>query len=558
MPNVFGANGIEVATRAELVAYFTEQYQTIYGADITLTSDTPDGQMMNIFIQAILDLQDLLVQIYNGFDPDLAIGVVLDQRVAINGIQRQAGTYTITPITIVNTASVNLYGLDQTDEPVYTVQDNAGNKWLLQSTQLGVAAGTHVYNFRAEFPGAQLTIPNTIDTPVTIVLGVASVNNPSSYTTLGVNEESDAALRIRRQRSVALGSQGYWRGLIAALENITGVTSAAVYENTTDAVDADGIPGHSIWVIVGGTAAAADIAQAIYTKRNAGCGMKGDNTYLIETQEPPFTVRWDDVAPANLFIKFSVTSINGTTPVNIAAIRSGLVTSYVPGIDSELNVNQLATYVQAIDPNCLVTNAGFSDGMTQILELSGLTASGSFKINYAGAQSAAINWNDSISTVESKIQATTGMAGVAVTGGFGDFQFILDFTNADGVDALVFVSDNTLQTSAPLDITFSYNEGYELTFLAGKQIQPIVTAENIIIIPMIMNPPDQTVSASGNIQMSALGGYGDYHYDFIANNSGGTINATSGLYTAGVTPAVDTLIVSDDLGNFATTTVIVN
>jgi hypothetical protein len=53
------------------------------------------------------------------FDPDNAVGVVLDQRVAINGIQRQAGTYTVTPITVVTSQSVNLYGLDQDVQPVY-------------------------------------------------------------------------------------------------------------------------------------------------------------------------------------------------------------------------------------------------------------------------------------------------------------------------------------------------------------------------------------------------------------------------------------------------------
>src|SRR5690606_23263257 len=134
MPNILDENGLQVQTRDELVEYFTAKYKDIYGDDINLESNTPDGQMMNIFIQAILDTQDLLVQIYNGFDPDLAVGKVLDQRVTINGIQRRAGTYTLSPITVVTTQSVNLYGLDGSDEPtredgneVYTVSDNAGN-----------------------------------------------------------------------------------------------------------------------------------------------------------------------------------------------------------------------------------------------------------------------------------------------------------------------------------------------------------------------------------------------------------------------------------------------
>src|ERR1700744_4144299 len=117
--NSLTAQGLTTSTQPQLLAYYTAQYQSIYGADINLASDTPDGQWMNIIIQTVLDLQDLLTQIYNSFDPDNAIGTQLDQRVAINGIQRLAGTYSITNITLVLTQSVNLYGLDQTTQSVF-------------------------------------------------------------------------------------------------------------------------------------------------------------------------------------------------------------------------------------------------------------------------------------------------------------------------------------------------------------------------------------------------------------------------------------------------------
>src|SRR5271154_5687844 len=113
MPNSLGPTGLTLATQAELVTQYTTAFQNIYGTDINLGPETPDGQLMMIFIQSVLDLQDLLQQIYNSFDPDNAIGVVLDQRVSINGIQREAGTFTTTDITLILSQSVNLFGLDQ-------------------------------------------------------------------------------------------------------------------------------------------------------------------------------------------------------------------------------------------------------------------------------------------------------------------------------------------------------------------------------------------------------------------------------------------------------------
>ncbi len=368
MPNSIGPLGLTLSTRAELISFYTAQFQAIYGADIDLNSDSPDGQLMNIFVQSVLDLQDLLSQVYNMFDPDNALGNILDQRVAINGIQRQAGTFTVTNITITVSQALTLYGLDQSTNPVYTVQDNAGNQWELITTQNPSGSGSSAYAFQSKVPGAVLTVPNTITIPVTVIIGVTSINNPTTYTTLGLNEETDAALKIRRQKSVALSSQGWVDGLFAALENINGLTSVFVYENTTSSSDGDGIPGHSIWVIVSGSAPSATIALAIYSKRNAGCGMKGTQTFVIaQSDGSNFTVRWDVVTPVDLFIKFTATSLDGVNDPRINDIRDGLVTSFVPGVSEEVNVNAMATKVQEIDPNTLVTLAGFS-----------LTAGGSY------------------------------------------------------------------------------------------------------------------------------------------------------------------------------------
>lgn len=361
MPNLIDATGLQTATQAELITKFTTAYQTIYGTDISLSSDSPDGQMMMIYIQVLLDVLDLVKQSNASFDPDQAIGALLDQRVAINGIKRQAGTYSITPITIVTSVGLNLYGLDQTVEPVYTVQDLAGNKWQLVSTVIGVPIGSNIYNFRASTPGANLTTLNTITTPVTIVLGVSSVNNPSAQTVIGISEESDFTLKVRRQKSVALASTGFVDGLTAALQNINGVTYTKIYENKSDAADGDGTPGHCIWVVVGGAGAASEIANAIYKKRNGGCNMRGAQSYVItQLDGSSFVVNWDTVVTDEVYIKFDASSLDGVNVPLTANILASLPLLYVPGVYEKLNINDLATYVQQIDNNCLVTNAGFS------------------------------------------------------------------------------------------------------------------------------------------------------------------------------------------------------
>ncbi len=224
------------------------------------------------------------------------------------------------------------------------------------------------YPFRSAVPGAVLTTINTITVPVTVVLGVAEINNPLTYTTLGTNEETDAALRVRRQKSVSLGAQGVNAALEAALNNIPGMGSAKVYENDGSVTDSDGIPGHSIWVVVSGSALDADIANAIYVKRNEGCGMKGDVEYVVTQPDgSPFTVRWSEVVPEDLYIKFTATSLNGTVLPNTAAILAQLPDLYNNeiGVAQEVNINQLATLVQQIDPNTLVTVSAPAEGFSE-------------------------------------------------------------------------------------------------------------------------------------------------------------------------------------------------
>jgi uncharacterized phage protein gp47/JayE len=363
MPNAITSIGLTTKTNDELTSQLQDEFGSIYGSDVNLDQDTPDGQMLNIFIQAALDNLDFLTQIYNSFNPDAAFGVTLDQRVAINGIQRQAATHTVTNVTIVTDQAVDLIGQDalvgNPAASVFTVSDSAGTKFQLVTSQSFSAAGTYVQSFVAVNPGAVLTVPNTITNMVTVVLGVSTVNNPTTYASLGVNEETDAQLRIRRQQSVALSSQGYFDGLLAAIENLAGVTSAYVYENVTNVVDADGVPAHSIWVIVqGGTV--ADIANAIYVKRNAGCGMKGSQSHtIVQLDGSPFTIYWDTVAPEDLFIQFNASSINGVDAIDAVYIANQLAIKFAPGVYKSVNINELATLVQEIDPNCLVTGAGF-------------------------------------------------------------------------------------------------------------------------------------------------------------------------------------------------------
>ncbi len=378
MSNAITQTGLEKDTSAQTLDKFlngTTDYPgmfTIYGDNINVNPNSPDGQFINIGVQFTQDMLEFINQVYTSFDPDQAIGVSLDQRCAINGVVRNAGTYTYTDVLVTVTQAVTLAGLNTAPNAPFTVSDASGNQFFLVSTKVFAAAGSATLSFRAAVLGAVLTVPNTITVISTITLGVSTVNNPAVATTTGTAEETDYALRIRRARSVALPSKGYFDGLYGALVDITGVTSVKLLENTTNTTDANGIPGHSIWAIVKG-GAAADIANAIYVKRNAGCGLKGAQSVVItQVDNSLFTVNYDVPTSQNLWIRLSVHAVTGT--VDTAYLKTQLLATLSYDIGQSATSSPIVAIIQALAPNASISAEGVSTDGTTFVSLVDPTA----------------------------------------------------------------------------------------------------------------------------------------------------------------------------------------
>ena len=309
MTDVLDDNGLQVSNVTELLEQLVTDFQSIYGTDINQDQSSPDGQLLNIFAQAGVDIRELLTQIYNSFDPDNCSGRILDARCAINNVFRKGATWTEVPIDITVDRTVTLQGLDENfNDPnatAYTIQDNVGNQFLLVSTQQ-LTAGTTRVLFRAKELGSVQTSINTITIPVTVVLGVVSVNNPVVPTNVGEDEESDYDLKIRRRQSVSIGSSGYLNGLLATVLQLDGVTDAALYENYTNSTDVNGTPAHCMWLVVEG-GSSKDIADAIYRKKSYGCNMRGDIEYeIITISNQQFIAKWDEPTVVPFYIKFTL------------------------------------------------------------------------------------------------------------------------------------------------------------------------------------------------------------------------------------------------------------
>lgn len=382
MSDILDENGLSLQTLTEIIDQLEIDLKAIYGSDINIDPDSPDGQAINIFAQAAIDLRELIQSIYSSMDPAQASGVVLDQRVALNGIKRRAGTFSVVPVVVTVDRSVSLVGLDDDsttlDIPagVYTVKDDAGTQFVLLAS-VTISAGANTLSFRAKDIGAVEVTVGTITTPVTVIAGVVSVNNVSGVTTQGVDEETDVQLRIRRERSLSNVASGYLDAIEGNLLDVEGVTEAVVYENSTNVTDADGIPPHSIWAIVEG-GADADIANVLYAKKTAGAGFKGSEVVDVErTYGRTFEVKFDRSVDEDLYVQFSISLPGGI--IDTAAMAADIVENIQWQLGGDAVGSMITAYLMGLNSKYQISAMGLSkDGINYLEIVSPTSKAGRF------------------------------------------------------------------------------------------------------------------------------------------------------------------------------------
>jgi len=359
MSLTFTPDGLTIQTFDEIYAELAAGYQAIYGTDINLDPDSPDGQRIGIEAKARLDAQAFALALYNQFDPDFSAGEILNKIIKLAGITRRPATRSQVDVTVTTDRDLTL-------PDGYAVDDDLGQTWITTSTK-ALTTGANTVTLVSEVFGAVLAGIGTVTTPATIVIGVLSVTNPA-IATIGRDEETDAELRIRRNRSLQSPATSTVGGIFAALGNLSGVTDLVIYENDQDTTDAvRNIVPHTIWcVIEGGTV--TDIVETIAKNKTGGTGLKGSVTGdYIETLLRPdgtgytltHTMAFDRPIDVPLYISLTVEGPAGGT-VDTDAIKAAFAAIDF-GIAEDISAGELYATAYSIANDYTVTLLKISD-----------------------------------------------------------------------------------------------------------------------------------------------------------------------------------------------------
>ncbi|MEQ5055459.1 baseplate J/gp47 family protein [Klebsiella michiganensis] len=296
------AEGISAPDYQTVLDTITGYFQQIYGLDAYLEPDSKDGQMIALVALAIHDANNTAISVYRSFSPATALGDALTSNVKINGITRRSATNSTVDLLLTGTVGTTITN--------GSVRDSNGVIWNLPATVVIGTDGTVVATATCASTGAVAALAGSITTINTPTRGWVSVTNPLAAT-VGVAAETDAELRVRQSQSVALASLTPFDAVDGAIANVEGVTRHKLFENDTEATDANGLPPHSISAIVEG-GDATEIANTIRSVKGQGVTTYGTTAVIVtDKYGNPYTIRFSRPVDVPIYVAITLKALTG-------------------------------------------------------------------------------------------------------------------------------------------------------------------------------------------------------------------------------------------------------
>lgn len=313
------AQGISAPDYQTILSTITGYFQQIYGTDAYLEPDSKDGQLVALVALAIHDANTTAIGVYNSFSPSTARGDALTRNVKINGIVRRGETRSTVDLLLTGTAGTTITN--------GSARDTNGITWNFPaSVSLGVSGAVTITAI-CGISGAVAALAGTVTRINTPTRGWLTVTNPLAAT-VGTAAETDAELRVRQAQSVALPSLTPFAAVDGALANISGVTRHKLYENDTGAVDANGLPAHSISAIVDG-GDATTVAQTLRGKKGQGVATYGTTTIMVaDIWGNPHPISFSRPVNVPVFVAITLRVFTGYTSLIADQIKSAIA-SYI-------------------------------------------------------------------------------------------------------------------------------------------------------------------------------------------------------------------------------------
>jgi len=275
----FNDKGLEINTFRDLFQLLSDGYKGIYGQDIDLDQESPDGQRVAIEAQARADIEAALQWLYSQMDPDFNTGDMQQIIAKLHGLYLRPGSRSQRDLKVTTDRPVLLYN-------GYRIRDQANQVWFIKQ-DVTVPSGTTIVTFFAQNFGKVTGLVTDSFTQLTPEPGILNIV-ADAPAVVGRDEETPEQFRQRRNRSLENPATGSTGAIFAKVAQLPGVTDLNIDENDTKIDDeVTGIPANSIWLVVEG-GAISEIVEIMVKQKGGGTGTKGGITgRYVETVVRP-------------------------------------------------------------------------------------------------------------------------------------------------------------------------------------------------------------------------------------------------------------------------------
>lgn len=261
-------SGFEIATQAQLLTEIQQAMRTSPALNpngrVNLSPDSVLGVVSAIVADKLAELWQVMQAVYSSQYRGGAEGASLDALADLVGVTRSPATGGRVTLAGTGTNGTFLTAGRRVRDPA-----RPSVEWVTIDNVI-IAGGVFTVEAQANVNGPITANAGTLNSIVTPVAGWSTVTNPADAAP-GSNDETDASLR-QKMTDLFFGAGSRTTGAIrSAVMAVAGVTEAYVFENVTDTVNAFGVPGRNIEVVVEG-GDDNDIGIAIYNTKSEGIG----------------------------------------------------------------------------------------------------------------------------------------------------------------------------------------------------------------------------------------------------------------------------------------------
>lgn len=339
---VLTEKGFKRPTYDDLLASQINRAKQLFGEEIDTSDQAVLGKYLRINVMDLSQCYELLEDIYYARFPGSARGQSLDRLCTFAGITRNPATaarikvrfYGSVGAVIPSSFLVFGGGQNYYVDNDYTIMEDGTGIAYLNCTELGIIGNLPI--------GTELKIINP--DPDLSRIEFLKID------TYGKDRESDTALRIRFNKSVAGAGSATIDALHGAISRVPLVDGIAIIENDTGEI-VDGRPPHSFECYVLAPESQDHlIASAIFSKKPLGIKSVGEiEVQVLDEGNKPHIIRFSRTTKKEISIKLVVLVNRFWVSDGVALIKDNLI-EYINNLSNgeSVYVSSLYGYIHEV------------------------------------------------------------------------------------------------------------------------------------------------------------------------------------------------------------------